>query len=68
LVAALAEVITREGYEYADDESYREHARAMQAQAAAMRDAASQKSSEQTRQAAAALGKACVSCHEGFRS
>jgi hypothetical protein len=68
LVAALAEVITREGYEYADDESYLEHARAMQAQAAALRDAASQKSYEQARQAAAALGKACVSCHEGFRS
>ena len=68
LMAALAEVITREGYEFADDETYLQYARAMQAQAVAVRDAARQKNYQQARQAAGELSKACSKCHEGYRS
>jgi cytochrome c556 len=68
LVAALAQIITREGYEFADDESYLEHARAMQAAATQVREAATSGNYEQARQAAGTLGKACAACHEGFRS
>jgi hypothetical protein len=68
LIAALAEVIAREGYEFADDETYREHARAMQTEALRVRDAALSKNYEQARQAAGTLGKACTNCHEGYRS
>lgn len=68
LIAALAEVITREGYEFADDETYLEYARAMQAQALSLRDAAQQNNYEQARQAAGELSKACRNCHdEGYR-
>jgi cytochrome c556 len=67
LIAALAEVIQREGYEFADDEAYTEHARAMQAQALSVRDAAEQKDYDQARRAVGELGKACTNCHEGFR-
>jgi cytochrome c556 len=68
LMAALAEVITREGYEFADDETYLQYARSMQTQAAAVRDAAQQKNYQQARQAAGELSKACSNCHEGYRS
>ncbi|MEX0677287.1 MAG: cytochrome c [Pirellulales bacterium] len=68
MIAALAEVITREGFEFADDETYLEYARAMQAQALSVRDAAKEKNYEQARQAAGELGKACSNCHEKYRS
>jgi hypothetical protein len=68
IIAAMAEVISREGYEFADDETYLEYARAMQRQALQVRDAAMAKNYEQARQAAGELGKACSTCHEGYRS
>jgi cytochrome c556 len=68
IIAALAEVISREGYEFADDDTYLEYARAMQTQALQVRDAATSKNYEQARQAAGELGKTCNNCHEGYRS
>jgi cytochrome c556 len=68
IVAALSDVITREGYEFADDETYLELARAMREQAMRLRDATLQGNYEQARQAAGALGQACTNCHEGYRS
>lgn len=68
LIAALAEVISQEGYEFADDETYLEYARAMQTHALSVRDAALQQNYEEARKAAGELGKACSNCHEGFRS
>jgi hypothetical protein len=68
LIAAIAEVITREGYEFADDETYLEFARSMQAQALSVRDAAGQKDYQRARQAAGELSKTCNNCHEGYRS
>lgn len=68
LIAALAEVITHAGYEFAEDGTYLEYAKAMQAQAVSVRDAALQNNYEQARQAAGEMDKACNNCHEGFRS
>jgi hypothetical protein len=68
IVAALSEVITREGYEFADDETYVEYSRAMRAQALALRDATLGGNYEQARQAASLLGQSCTNCHEGYRS
>jgi hypothetical protein len=68
LVAALADVIAREGYEFSDDETYREYARAMQTQALLARDAIDQNDYEQARRAVGEISKACANCHEGFRS
>ncbi|MBI3839607.1 MAG: hypothetical protein HY288_16930 [Planctomycetia bacterium] len=68
LIAALAEVIAREGYEFADDEIYRGFALAMQIQALAVRDAVEQKNYEHARQAVGEISKACANCHEGFRN
>ena len=68
LMAAIAEVIGRDGYEYSDDDTYRELAKAMQTQALEVRNAVGQKNYEGARQAAGKVNKACSSCHEGFRS
>jgi hypothetical protein len=68
LVAALAEVIQQPGYELADDETYREYAQAMQAQALAVREAVEQKNYAAARQAAGEVSKACAACHEGYRN
>jgi cytochrome c556 len=68
LIAVLAEVIAQEGYEFADDATYLEHARSMQVQALSVRDAALRQNYEEARKAAGELGKACSNCHEGYRS
>ncbi len=68
VVAALAEVITREGYEFADDETYLEYARDMQNAALEVRDATRRSSYEDARRAAGRLGQSCTTCHEGYRS
>jgi ribosomal protein S30 len=68
ITAALADVITRPGFEYADDETYLQHAHAMREQAKLLRDAALQGNYQQARQAAGALGQTCTNCHEGYRS
>ena len=68
LIAALAEVIGRDGYEFSDDDTYRQYAREMQAQAQAVCEAVEQKNYEQARRAVVGIGKACAHCHEGFRN
>lgn len=68
LVAALAEVIMREGYEFADDDTYRQYARDMQTQALAIREAVAAKNYDQARQSAGELSKSCANCHEGYRN
>lgn len=67
LVAALAEVIASKGYDSADDETYRQHASAMQRAAVHVRQAAEQHNYEQARTAVGEIKKACSNCHEGFR-
>ncbi len=68
LVAALADIIGREGYEFADDETYLEYAATMRQQALLLRDAVRSGNYEQARSAAGELGKSCTNCHEGYRS
>jgi hypothetical protein len=68
LMAALGEVIQREGFEYFDDETYVGYAKQMRDGAHRVAEAVKQKNYEQARQASGDIAKACSSCHEGYRS
>ncbi|HEY1784104.1 MAG TPA: hypothetical protein VGG30_01100 [Pirellulales bacterium] len=68
LIAAIAEVIGREGFEYADDDTYLEYAHAMRDAAIEAAEAARKKNYDQARKAVGTIEKSCNSCHEGFRS
>ena len=68
IVAAIAEVITREGYEYWDDDIYLEYARQLGASAARVDAAAEKGDYQRARQAAGEMSKACSQCHEDYRS
>ncbi len=68
LLAVLAEVIQRDGFEYADDETYLEYAKQMQQAALEVADAVKLKNYDQARKASGNIAKACSSCHEGYRS
>lgn len=68
LMAALAEIIGREGYEFSDDETYREHARQMGQAAQEVIGAVKQKNYLDARKALGDIDKACTTCHEGYRS
>ncbi len=68
LIAALAEVISHEGFEFSDDETYLGYSHAMRDAANEAADAARKKNYEQARKAVSVIEKNCNSCHEGFRS
>lgn len=68
LVAALSEVIVRGGYEFADDDTYREYAATMRQAAQQTREAAEHKDYDRARVAVGELKKSCSNCHEGFRN
>ncbi len=68
VIAALAAVIAREGYEFADDESYLELAAGMRDHALAARAALAEGNYESARQAVGEIGKSCASCHESYRN
>ena len=68
IVAVLAEVIQREGFEYADDETYLGFAKQMRDQAREVANAVKLKNYDAARKAAGQIDKACSSCHEGYRS
>lgn len=68
IVAALAEVIARDGYEYADNGDYQKHCQDLKAASLAAIQAVKQKNADQARQAVAAMGKSCNACHDGYRS
>ena len=68
ILAALAEVIQRPGFEFADDESYLEHAKAMRQAASDIVDAVKLNSYEKANTAAGTISNSCTACHEGFRS
>jgi hypothetical protein len=67
LVAALANIIVREGYEYADDEQFSEYARDLQQSASVVAAGAESNDYSQARQAGSSVTKACANCHEGYR-
>lgn len=67
VVAAIADVIGREGFEYWDDESYAKCAHDLRQAAAEVSAAVETDNFEQAQQANSRMTKACADCHEGFR-
>ncbi len=67
LVAAIADVIGREGFEFWDDETYAKCAQDLRQAASDMSAAVELDNFEQARQAGNRMTKACADCHEGFR-
>jgi len=68
IVAMIAEVIQRDGYDFTDDKSYLGFAHEMQTQALDLASAAKSKNYDQARAAAGKLAQACSNCHGGFRN
>ncbi len=68
ILAAIAEVIQREGFEFSDDETYVGYAKQMRDAAKTVAEAAKNKNYDQARKASGDISKACSSCHEGYRS
>jgi hypothetical protein len=68
LIAAIAEVIQKTGFEFADDETYLGFAKQMRDQALEVISAVKGKNYDAARTASGQIDKACSSCHEGFRS
>jgi hypothetical protein len=68
LVAAIADIIGREGFEFADDEKYTKCAQELRQAAADVSAAAETDNLEQAQQAGNRMTKACADCHDGFRS
>ena len=67
ILAALAEVITREGYEYADDDTFVGYGKELRDSACEMQQATEQENYAQARAALGRATKACSACHEGYR-
>jgi hypothetical protein len=67
IVAMIAEVIQRDGYEFTDDNSYKSFAQEMQKHALEIAEAAKSKNFDQARKANGDLAKACSNCHGSFR-
>ncbi len=68
IMAAIAEVIQREGYKFADDDTYKGFAKDMKKASLAVAEAAKSKNMAGARTAAGNVDKACANCHSGFRS
>jgi hypothetical protein len=67
LVAAIAEVISCEGFEFWDDEQYAAYARELKRAATDVALAAEQENFPKAREAAGRMTKACSDCHEGYQ-
>jgi len=67
VLAALAEVLTREGFQDADDEDYTAFARKLRDAAGDLSRAADNDTYEPARAAAGRVGQSCVECHENYR-
>lgn len=67
LLAMLAEVIQREGFDFADDDQYAAFAQRLQDAAGALNHAAEERNYEAARAAAGQVGQACAACHEDYR-
>jgi hypothetical protein len=68
MVAALAETIQREGFEFSDDEDYLSYCKKMRQGALDIVDGVKLKSYEKARAGAGEITKSCSQCHEGYRS
>jgi hypothetical protein len=67
LVAAIADVVSREGFDYWDDEQYAAFVRELRQAATDVAAAVDLDNFEQARQAGSRMTKACADCHEGYR-
>lgn len=68
ILAALADVITREGYEYTDDDTFVGYAKELRDAVGELHQATEQENYEQARAALGRATKACSACHEGYRN
>jgi len=68
LLAALSKVIQQAGYDYADDDTYRDEAQQLRDAARELAEAAGEKNYEASRAAAGKVGQSCSRCHEGYRA
>jgi hypothetical protein len=67
IIAMLADVIGREGFDYWDEEEYSTYARELKQSASDVAAAADQDNFDQARQAIDRATKACARCHEDYR-
>ena len=67
IVAALSEVLTREGMTDADDDDYVAYARLMKTSALDVVAAVKLNNDEQARKATGEIAKACSDCHDNYR-
>jgi hypothetical protein len=67
IAATIADIIGREGYEFANDEQYAKFARELREGASEVSAAVDAGNYEHARQGSGRMTKACADCHEGFR-
>jgi hypothetical protein len=67
IIAAIADIISREGFEFADDDTYVGYARDLKQAATEMSAAADKGDYDAAHQAFGKASKACANCHEGYR-
>jgi hypothetical protein len=67
VIAAFADIITREGFEYWDDETYAGYARELRDASTEVAAAVDSDNYDQARAAAGKASKSCAACHEGYR-
>jgi hypothetical protein len=67
IIAMLAATIGREGFEYADDVEYANHARELRDAAGEISTAAKSNNYAEGRRAFDRATKACANCHDGYR-
>lgn len=67
LIATIADIIGREGFEYWDDDTYAQFARDLKQSASDISAAVELDNFEQARQAIGKASKSCANCHEGYR-
>lgn len=67
LMAALADIITREGYEYWEDDTYTKYARELKQAGIDLAAATELDNFDQARAALTQATKSCTDCHEGYR-
>jgi hypothetical protein len=67
LAATLAHIITQQGFEFWDDDTYAGYAHDLESAQTELAAAADQVNYDQARQALARATKSCANCHEGYR-
>jgi hypothetical protein len=68
IVAALSEVMTKEGIEFSDDDDYVDFSIRMRNAAREIVEATLESQHDKARKAVGEIGKACSECHESFRA